>query len=122
MRKPTWLLDLLPFAAGAVAIAAWVAFDVVGSALAVLGVVMLTTHAVQIARRVGWKSAATRAAIGASLGPWLALAVPSLTTADALSIAVVTALFAVVTIGMSAELRRDGPLVWLGLKGTSRPG
>lgn len=122
MRKPTLSLDVLPFAAGAIAIAAWAAFDVVGSALAVLGVVMLTTHAARVTRRVGWKSAASRAAIGASVGPWLALAVPRLTTADALSIAVVTALFAVVTIGMSGELRRDGPLVWLGLKGTSPPG
>lgn len=88
------------------------------AALAVYGAAMLVVVAAVSARATGAHRTLARAAIGASVGPWLALLDSDVSHAAALELSVVFALAAVASVqfrGGLADLRRNGVAAYLGL-------
>src|SRR4051794_16373778 len=71
--------------------------------LSVYGLVTLARYVPVAAVTIGCRALASRVAIGASFGPWLALAAPELGRFDALQAAAAGAVLAV----LSVEIRRS---------------
>jgi hypothetical protein len=65
------------------------------TALTVLGIAMITRIAIASAALIGARATIVRVTVGASIGPWLALADRQIATNEALELSAVAALLAV---------------------------
>lgn len=93
------------------------------AALTAVGLLMLARVAITAAG-IGLRSTMTRAALGASLGPWIALVDRDVRVAEALEISFVAALVTVWCAPLAQQcvvLRREGLRAFLGLSESRRP-
>lgn len=107
---------LLVWVASTLAFASATKSDVLSSAFAIVGVVMVAGGTARAVGLLGRGTALMTAAVGLSAGPWLALITDNVATGEALQLAVVAALVAVVLRAEVPKMADEGALVYFGLR------